>query len=108
MLSAITKHYSFSQLRQDLGIGEERKPYGYYKEETIFQEAATFCQNHGDISFRLLSKESRSSLWQAIKNKYPGGLPKLKIDLLLSGALAQADLDYQMQDILEELKGESL
>lgn len=74
--NAVVKSYpgGWRQFRVDLGLEELKKPTRYWTPETIEQEAKQFLEKHGELNPKLLAKEGRMDLVNAIYTGYPDKL----------------------------------
>lgn len=92
-------------LRQALDLPVGRKPRNYWAKheavEIIQQEARTIYQQEGVISARILIRNNRSDLVNAIRKHYPGGIKQLKGDLGINPG-AKAKGYWTMENIRQE------
>lgn len=77
-------------LRNELGVGLERMPVGFWTREKIESEARAFIKEHGRISRKLLADKGRSDLLSAIIVGFPGKFIGLK-EFLAAGMSGNVD-----------------
>ena len=103
--SAIKENYQggITALKAELGVIDRANPTGYWNDERILIYAKAFYDKFGDISFSLCAQNGEQQLYNAIRNKFPGGIKMFKEKLGIVEAQVSPDQADEMIRGLEVL-----
>ncbi len=109
-ITGVDSHYigGITGLRQNLGITTKhnKKPPGYWTEETIEAEALKIQEEQGKLTQAVMKAQNQTSLASIISSKYPGGLNGLKrkfeIDILKrpSGEWTPESIEQEARELI--------